>query len=58
MRKPNYNFERAERQRAKQAKKAEKLQRQRDRVAERNADDAVESETAEAGPADEPLQRT
>jgi hypothetical protein len=49
MRKPNYNFERAERQRAKQAKKAEKLQRQRDRVTERNADDAVESETAEAG---------
>lgn len=34
MRKPNYRFERAERDRAKQAKKEEKLKRQQERVAE------------------------
>lgn len=32
MRRPNYRFERAERNRAKQAKKEEKLRRQQDRV--------------------------
>ena len=34
MRKPNYRFERAERDRLKQAKKEEKLKRQQERVAE------------------------
>ena len=34
MRKPNYRFERAERDRAKQAKKQEKLKRQEERVAQ------------------------
>jgi hypothetical protein len=33
MRKPNYRFERAERDRAKKARKDEKLQRQRERAA-------------------------
>ena len=33
MRKPNYRFERAERDRAKQAKKEEKLKRQQERLA-------------------------
>ena len=32
MRKPNYRFERAERDRTKQAKKEEKLKRQQERV--------------------------
>lgn len=34
MRKPNYRFERAERDRAKQAKKADKLQRQQERASQ------------------------
>jgi hypothetical protein len=52
MRKPNYRFERAERDRLKKAKKEEKLQRrQQERAAERDADGtpepAVESESPE-----------
>lgn len=44
MRRPNYRFERAERDRAKQSKKEEKLKRQLERVAER--DDASSEPTA------------
>ena len=51
MRKPNYRFGRAERDRAKKAKKDEKLQRHQERTAERAADGApeppVESEPPE-----------
>jgi hypothetical protein len=53
MRKPNYRFERAERDRVKKAKKEEKLQRrqQQERATERAADGApepiVESESPE-----------
>lgn len=36
-RKPNYRFERAERNRAKEAKKEEKLKRQQERVSARSA---------------------
>ena len=36
MRRPNYRFERAERDRVKQAKKEEKLKRQQERVAQQN----------------------
>jgi hypothetical protein len=42
MRKPNYRFERAERDRVKKTKKEEKLQRQQERAAERAADRAIE----------------
>ena len=43
MRKPNYRFERAERDRVKKAKKEEKLQRrQQERTAERAAGGAPE----------------
>jgi hypothetical protein len=38
MRKPNYRFERAERNRLKQAKKEEKLRRHQERVAEPNGE--------------------
>jgi hypothetical protein len=38
-RKPNYRFERAERNRAKEAKKEEKLKRQQERLATRTGDD-------------------
>lgn len=49
MRKPNYRFERAERDRVKKAKKEEKLQRrQQERAAERGAADAPEP-AAESG---------
>ncbi|MBV9860205.1 MAG: hypothetical protein JO038_08910 [Alphaproteobacteria bacterium] len=41
-RKPNYRFERAERNRAKETKKEEKLRRQRERVAARSGDDSAE----------------
>jgi hypothetical protein len=37
-RRPNYRFERAERNRAKEAKKEEKLRRQQERVAARAGD--------------------
>ena len=36
MRKPNYRFERAERERLKQAKKDERLKRQQERLATRD----------------------
>jgi hypothetical protein len=38
-RRPNYRFERAERNRAKEAKKEEKLKRQQERVSTRTDDD-------------------
>jgi hypothetical protein len=41
MRKPNYRFERAERNRSKQAKKEEKLKRQQERLASRSDDSAT-----------------
>jgi len=37
-RRPNYRFERAERNRAKEAKKEEKLRRQQERLAARGGD--------------------
>ena len=42
MRKPNYRFERAERDRAKKARNDKKLQRQQERAAPRVDDDAPE----------------
>jgi hypothetical protein len=42
MRKPNYRFERAERDRLKKARKDKKLQRQQERAAVRADDDAPE----------------
>jgi hypothetical protein len=52
MRKPNYRFERAERDRAKKARKDEKLQRQQERVSSRADDDtpqpAAEDESRES----------
>ena len=42
MRKPNYRFERAERDRARKARKDEKLQRQQERAAVRDDDGAAE----------------
>jgi hypothetical protein len=45
MRKPNYRFERAERDRAKKARTDKKLQRQQERAAPRTEDDAVEPTT-------------
>jgi hypothetical protein len=44
MRKPNYRFERAERDRVKTAKREEKLQRQQERAAERAADTTAQSD--------------
>jgi len=49
MRKPNYRFERAERDRAKKAKNDEKLQRRGERAATRAGDGASEP-TAENEP--------
>ena len=46
MRKPNYRFERAERDRARKARKDEKLQRQQERTA-LPADDGAAEPTAE-----------
>ena len=48
MRKPNYRFERAERDRAKKAKNDEKLQRRQERAATRA--DSVPKPTAENEP--------
>ena len=42
MRKPNYRFERAERDRAKKARNDKKLQRQQEKAATRADDDAPE----------------
>jgi len=49
MRKPNYRFERGERDRAKKAKNDKKLQRQQERPATR-ADDGAPEPTAENEP--------
>jgi len=49
MRKPNYRFGRAERDRAKKARKDEKLQRRQERAATR-ADDGAHEPTAENEP--------
>ena len=46
MRRPNYRYERAERDRARRARKDEKLQRQQERAAIRD-DDVVAEPTAE-----------
>ena len=48
MRKPNYRFERAERDRAKKARNDKKLQRQQEKTATR-ADDGAPEPTAETG---------
>jgi hypothetical protein len=42
MRRPNYRFERAERDRTKQAKKEEKLRRQQERLATPSDDSVAE----------------
>ena len=49
MHKPNYSFERAERDRAKNARNDKKLQRQQEKAAPRAEDDAAEP-TAENAP--------
>jgi len=49
MRKPNYRFERAERDRAKKARNDKKQQRQQERAATR-ADDGTPEPTAENEP--------
>ena len=49
MRKPNYRFERAERDRAKKARNDKKLQRQQEKAATR-PDDAAPEPTAENEP--------
>ena len=51
MRKPNYRFERAERDRAKKARNDKKLQRQQEKAATR-ADDAALEPTAETQPSE------
>jgi hypothetical protein len=51
MRKPNYRFERAERDRVKKARKNEKLQRQQERATTR-ADDGVPEPTVQSEPRD------
>jgi hypothetical protein len=48
MRKPNYRFERVDRERAKKAKKEEKLKRQQERAAQR--DDGSSEPTANDPP--------
>ena len=45
--KPNYNHQRAERDRAKRAKKEEKLKRQQERTTQRKAERDVSSPGAE-----------
>ena len=52
-RKPNYNFERAERQRAKATKKAARLEEKKERAEKRKAESAG-PETADDGFADSP----
>jgi hypothetical protein len=49
MRKPNYRFERVERDRMKKARKEEKLKRQQERVSQRD-NDAVPEPVAEREP--------
>ncbi len=53
-RKPNYKFERMERDRAKAAKKAARLEAKREKAEERKADKA---ETAPADPFAEPAAK-
>jgi hypothetical protein len=48
-RKPNYRFERSERDRAKDAKKEEKLKRRRERLSERQ-DEETAGPNVEDGP--------
>ena len=49
MRRPNYRFERTERERTKQARKEEKLKRQQERVSQRDGDGAEPNSTPEPG---------
>jgi hypothetical protein len=50
MRRPNYRFERAERDRSKQAKKEEKLKRQQERLGSSAEDSGPEAPAQEAPP--------
>ncbi len=52
-RKPNYKFERLERQRAKDAKKALRLEAKKEKAEKRNAEDSA-IEPAEDGDGDDP----
>jgi hypothetical protein len=54
MRRPNYRFERAERDRAKRARKDEKLLRQKERLATRDGDSAPQPEAEHGPPNDDP----
>lgn len=54
MRRPNYRFERAERDRAKQSKKEEKLKRQLERAPQRDNAGSEPSTTAEPPGTDRP----
>jgi hypothetical protein len=49
MRKPNYRFERAERDRAKQAKKEEKARRQQERASQEKSNAAEQPSMPVAG---------
>jgi hypothetical protein len=49
-RKPNYRFERAERNRAKEAKKEEKLKRQQERVSQRDGSEPAPLQGATDSP--------
>jgi len=49
MRRPNYRFERAERDRLKQAKKEEKLRRHQDRAAQPNSVETTEDASPMTG---------
>lgn len=50
--KPNYNMERAERDRRARAKKAAKQQAREERSAERKAEPEAETKPADSGPAE------
>jgi len=52
--KPNYNQQRADRTRAKQAKREEKLKLQQERTARRKAGLPTEDGPTDAGPGQEP----
>ena len=49
MRRPNYRFERAERNRSKQAKKEEKLRRQQERIAQQKVEEPEASSPSNEG---------
>ena len=49
MRKPNYRFERAERDRMKQAKKEEKARRQQERASQQRSEEAEQPVPPTAG---------